>query len=269
MEIGIRKSISLRIWILSFCWFALSLLCLIFWAVYRGNYSGEWWLNNGVEVVATGVDWGEGYKWNTDSDGHSWREHYYYCQYEYESEDGKLYSVKLRYEYRENAEAGVGSEIKILIDPNGSEARVADYERLTPHYTRDLIIAIIFSVPIPIVYYLLLYRGIYRAILNHKICKLVGEEVKDFIKSQSINKEATVIGEVVQTRSWLVSYVKVRYSDTFGETHERWAREWFTRKEAEFLKEKKFITIVTYKNTYGILEKSDIEIKQKKSKNYE
>ena len=32
------------------------------------------------------------------------------------------------------------------------------------------------------------------------------------------------------------------------------AQSWFTHKEAKLLQEKKMITIVPYKNTYGILE---------------
>ena len=265
--IGIRKSIATRIWVLSFCWFALSLLCLIFWAVYRGNYAGEWWLNNGAEVTATGVRWGKREDWHTDSDGHSSSNIYYYCVYEYESESGKLYAVEVPYQYRENAVAGIGSEIKILIDENGTEARVADYERLAPHYTRDLIIAIIFTVPIPIIYYLLIFRGIYRGVLNYIMRKVVGEEVKDFVNPKKINENATALGEVVRVQSWVVSYVKVRYYDSVGEVHEQWAKDWFTRREAEFLKEKKYITIVTYKRNFGILEKMPSAKKPKKSKN--
>lgn len=155
---------------------------MVFWALYRGNYAAEWWLNNGVEVTATGVRWGEGYIWRDDADGHSYREHYYYCVFEYESEDGKLYVVKPWYKYRETAEASVGTQRKILIDPNGT---------------------------------------------------------------------------------------KVRYYDNGGRVQESWAREWFTRREAEFLKEKKYITVVPYKGTYGILEKMPTVKKAKKSIKYE
>lgn len=267
--IGIRKSISTRIWLTGFLLFACSLLCIVFWALYKGNYAAEWWLNNGVEVKATGVKWGEGYIWRDYSDGHSYREHYYYCQFEYESEDGKLYVVKPRYKYRETAEASVGTQRKILIDPNGTEARIADYEYLTPHFAQDLAVAIIFTVPIPILYYLFIYRAVYRGVVNHIMCERVGEEVKDFVKPKSINDNTTALGEVVRIKSWIVSYVKVRYYDKSGIVRERWAHEWFTRREAEFLKEKKYITIVPYKGIYGILEEMPTVRKLKKSKNYE
>ena len=61
-------------------------------------------------------------------------------------------------------------------------------------------------------------------------------------------------GEVINTRSFIFSYVKVRYFDEKGDTKEKWSYSWFTHKEAKFLQQKKTITIVLYKNTYGILE---------------
>ena len=39
-----------------------------------------------------------------------------------------------------------------------------------------------------------------------------------------------------------------------GVERERWARSWFTHKDAKYLHEKKTIKVVPYKNTYGILE---------------
>lgn len=61
-------------------------------------------------------------------------------------------------------------------------------------------------------------------------------------------------GEVTKIVKWLVCYVKVKYQDESGATREKWARSWFTHKEAKYLQQKKIITIVPYKNTYGILE---------------
>lgn len=61
-------------------------------------------------------------------------------------------------------------------------------------------------------------------------------------------------GEVTKVLKWVVCYVKVKYQDEIGATREKWARSWFTHKEAKFLQEKKTIKIVPYKNTYGILE---------------
>ena len=61
-------------------------------------------------------------------------------------------------------------------------------------------------------------------------------------------------GEVTKVVKWIVCYVKVKYQDENGVMREKWARSWFTHKEAKYLQQKKTITIVPYKNTYGILE---------------
>lgn len=220
-EIGIRKSISMRIWLTGFFLFACSLLCIVFWALYRGNYAAEWWLNNGVEVTATGVRWGEGRSLYSDYDGHTRYHIYYYCTFEYTDENNVKYSANDTYSTQQNAQNAVGTQKKILIDPNGTEARIADYEYLTPHFAKDLAVAIIFTVPIPILYYLFIYRAVYRGIVNHILCERVGEEVKDFINPKAINENTTALGEVVKIRSWIVSYVKVRYYDNGSRISER------------------------------------------------
>ena len=101
----------------------------------------------------------------------------------------------------------------------------------------------IFLILIPIFAYILFYRGIYRNELDKKI--IVGMENRDLPIRQ---------GEVTKIVKLLVCYVKVKYQDENGATKEEWARSWFTHKEAKFLQQKKIITIVPYKNTYGILE---------------
>lgn len=86
------------------------------------------------------------------------------------------------------------------------------------------------------------------------IRKRVGERNKEFIRDCDYHKEFIKMGEVIKTRKWIVGYVKVKYKDEKGIIQEKWARSWFTRKETKFLEQKKFINIVPYKNTYGILE---------------
>ena len=61
-------------------------------------------------------------------------------------------------------------------------------------------------------------------------------------------------GEVTSVFEWMVCYVKVKYIGEHGTQREKWARAWFTHKEAKFLQQKQTINIVPYKNTYGILE---------------
>ena len=124
-------------------------------------------------------------------------------------------------------------------------------------YKRDFALAIVFSIPVPLALYLLIYRGIYRSAINYKIRKKVGLEENDYIGVNKTNINAITMGEITKVWKWLVCYVKVKYQDDNGVTQEKWARSWFTRKEAKFLQQKK-ITIVPYKNTYGILEEMSI-----------
>ena len=114
--------------------------------------------------------------------------------------------------------------------------------------------AIVFCFPVPIALYLLIYRGIYRSVINYKIRKKLGLEENDYIGGNKTNTDAIKTGEVTKVLKWIVCYVKVKYQDENGLAKEKWAQSWFTHKEAKFLKEKKTINIVPYKNTYGILE---------------
>lgn len=100
--------------------------------------------------------------------------------------------------------------------------------------------------------------------MNYKMRKRVGEKVKDFINARDYNKNTITEGEVTKTIKWIVGYVKVKYRDENEELQEKWARSWFTRKEAKFLEQKKIINIVPYKNTYGILEEMPTEQKRNK-----
>lgn len=112
----------------------------------------------------------------------------------------------------------------------------------------------------------MVYRGIFRSVLNYKIRKKVGVSTIEKVTEDSpkyinenidklLHPEVISQGEVTKVRKWIVCYVKVKYNDESGATREKWAQSWFTHKETKFLQEKKTITIVPYKNTYGILEK--------------
>lgn len=246
-EVGINKSrmgINLTL-ILNFV--AIAIICAIMWGLYQANYTNEYWLKNGIEVEAEYVECGRGYE---DNQG----VFYYYCRYRYVSPDGKEYYASEKFVHKEDAIAHIGTTIKIVIDPNSNDVRHVDLKNLTLTYERDFILAIIFCFPVPVAAYLLIYRGIYRSVLNYKIRKRAGQNEPDFMGGKQYHQDAIKVGEVTKTRSWIVSYVKVKYENEKGITKEKWARAWFTRKEAKFLKEKKFINIVPYKNTYGILE---------------
>lgn len=247
-EIGINKS---RMGInLAFILIFIStvIICAIMWGKYQANYTNEYWLENGIEVEAECVGW---YSVVDNNDMHRI---VFYCEYTYVDANGKAYNAVQRYLNQDDAQAQLGKKIPIVIDPNSNDLRHVDLKNLQLTYERDFILAIIFCFPVPIATYLLMYRGIYRSVMNYKIRKKVGDKDNDFVAGTKFNADAVKVGEVIKTRSWIVSYVKVKYTNEKGETKEKWARAWFTHKEAKFLKQKQFINIVPYKNTYGILE---------------
>ena len=248
-DIGINKQ---RMGVnLAFCiiFISIVLLCAIMWGVYQGNYENEYWINNGVEVEAECIGW------FSDVDYIDMDRVIYYCEYRYVDANGKEYIAVRKFSNKENAQKQIGKKIKIVIDPNGNDVIHADLNALELTYERDLILAIIFCFPVPGVTYLLVYRGIYRSAMNYKIRKRVGEKEPYFTSGKRYNGNAIKVGEVTKVRKWIVCYVKVKYRDEKGVEREKWARSWFTHKEAKFLERKKFINIVPYKNTYGILEK--------------
>ncbi len=250
-EIGIKKTrmgINLA-FILIFI--GLGITCAIMWAVYQGNSIRENIIENGIEVKAECVDC---FRRTDDNDMHRV---VFICQYKYTSDNGKEYYTYRRYNKEQLALEQLGQKIPIVIDPYSEDVWDCDMDyinKLTLTYERDYILAIIFCIPVPIALYLLIYRGIYRSVMNYKISKKVGDRDNDFVSGTNFNADAVKVGEVTKTRSWIVSYVKVKYQDEKNETQEKWARAWFTYREAKFLKQKKFINIVPYKNTYGILE---------------
>lgn len=247
-EIGINKNrmgVNLA-FILIFV--SMCIICAIMWGIYKANYTNAYWIENGIEVQAECVGW---YSIVDYNDMH--RE-IYYCKYQYVDSNGKEYNAVQRFLNKENAQSQIGEKITIVIDPNSNDLRHVDLENLKLTYERDYILAVIFSAPIPIATYLLLYRGIYRSAMNYMIRKKVGDRDNDFVSGTNFNADAVKVGEVTITRSWIVSYVKVKYQDDHNKTREKWARAWFTYRDAKFLKQKKFIKIVPYKNTYGILE---------------
>lgn len=265
--IGIRKSmISIGTLLVAFT-FITMLVCTIMWVLYQSNFDIENISKYGKEVEATCTHWHS----QTDYFSEHSYESYYRCYYIYYDDEGKYYSVTRRFYNREDAAAEIGKQITIVINPNGTDAWDCDLnfiKKLKLTYEKDLAIAIVFCFPIPFALYLLIYRGLYRSILNSKIRNEVGvsvyekeeeeysnlrkPEIDEPLKSYDPTKIKT--GEVVKTRSWIVSYVKVKYTDNKGIGQIKWARSWFTRKEAKYLTQKKFINIVPYKNTYGILE---------------
>lgn len=248
--IGVKKGGGLKYLFIGLISFILTFTCVILWGVYLKNYADEILIRDGVEVEATIVRY------------ESWKRGDFKLGYEYVSEDGKVYiGHAATVTSRKAAEAAIGKKITIVIDPNSTLSRPRRLDQLGTledlRYESDLITAIVAScIALPIALYMFSYRLVYRSVLDSKIRRRLPGNVNDYLKANGPGIKALpiVLGEVVKVRGWLIKYVKVNYWDENDERKEKWARAWFTRKEAKFLERKKFINIALYKNTYGIVE---------------
>ncbi len=269
--IGIRKSRILINMLLGVALVGCIIFCAIMWACYKMNSEFEFWLKNGVEVEAeiTDAKYFETVDNVSDSVMYDMR---WVTYYSYTASDNTVYSGTA-YVYRTNnpsdaeeiAKSKIGTTVAVIIDPNSDNSRLGKLNNISVEYTKDLVIAIVSCLPLLLILYLLVYRGIFRSVINYKIRKKVGVSTVEKVTEDSpkyinedidklLHPEVISQGEVTKVCKWIVCYVKVKYNDESGVTREKWAQSWFTHKEAKFLQEKKTITIVPYKNTYGILE---------------
>ncbi len=240
-DIGIKKDISARLFLFSVGFILTIVLSGIFLALYlSSDHNNEMLIKYGIEVEA------EITTYHRVSEGGDNNHSYNYeTEYSYTDTNGNTYKGTDRiYGSESQAAERVGEKRIITIVPNSNISSPKRYSELTRlNYELHLSLAIIFLILIPALGYLLFYRGIYRNELDKKI--IIGVEHRELPISQ---------GEVTKVVKWVVCYVKVKYQDESGATKEKWARSWFTHKEAKFLQQKRTINIVPYKNTYGILE---------------
>ena len=257
-DIGIKNNRVLLSLLLILMTIAFGLVCFFCWSNYRHLSDYEYLSKNGQEVEAEIVDCL--YHRDANHSTGNW-----VLIYEYKSDWGTVYRDSIgHYSSEVKAKENIGKKITILIDPNSTSSyanlRLENLSTTPAEYARGLSIAIIFSIPIPIVLYLLIYRCIYRSVLNKKIKKKVyGKYYNNDRIIHTPQPNTVTQGEVTKVWKWLVCYVKVKYQDENGIEREKWARSWFTHKEAKFLQKKKTITIVPYKNTYGILEEMQVK----------
>ena len=266
--VGIKKHrvfISILLWAL---FIAFMLTCLFMWWDYASQDRYKYLNENVIEVEATIIDYKLGDRGSHGSNLHDYHPYYYWFNVcEYKSEWGTVYrDTRGVYATKDAAKAQMGKKVKLFIDPNSDWCAIY---RPTYNYERALRNAIIWCFPVPIVLYLWIYRCIYRNATNKKILKkyygiCYRNDLRYSRQYGPIDLDNTIMftppkdmvktGEVTKVWKWIVCYVKVKYEDERVETREKWARAWFTHKEAKFLKQKKFINIIPYKNTYGIFE---------------
>ena len=222
-----------------------TVLTIIFWIFCYSDFNDNKLLKNGIEVEAEIVDIRE----IDITPGDSYVTRAWVCVYLYVAPDNKEYSGTVgEFTQKEYAADHIGEKITIIIDPTdgystyGTLLSISHYQKA---YHTHILLACVFTGLLCVSAYLFFYRVVYRNRLDKKI--------NNTLKSRFVENSATQ-GEVIKIFGLLWFYVKVKYNDDKGLSHKKWARSWFTRKEAKYLKQKKYINIVPYKNTYGILE---------------
>ncbi len=240
--IGIRKDKSWILPIFIIITVSTIVAAVVFWWFYSDEFDYKYLLANGVEVEATVVDYD--YHAESESDGNvNYLSGWYYiweCHYNGRTYRGTAPNGYLRTE--EEVLQYMGKTFTVTVDPNSNwvvDRPKAEIRANGFHYTEYLTCAIVFTCLLPLVIFVSVKFAFYPMFLDSRIDRC-GKLPKE--------------GEVINTRSFIFSYIKVRYINDKGETKENWSYAWFTHKEAKFLQEKKTITIIPYKNTYGILE---------------
>lgn len=241
--IGVKYKFNLFQILITGAFIILSMVTTVFWLLVYGGYVNNYMLFNGIEVEAEIVDVVCVDKTPDESlPTYSYESVYYYV-----SPDGKEYTG-WGGPSGANKELYIGRKVNIVIDPNSTNSVFGSLDTLRGYEGSIKIyfpLACTVTTLFCIVAYLFFYRVIYRKALDSKMLDLLDGRFVNGCVSH---------GEVTKTRKWIVGYVKVKYKDENGETKEKWARSWYTRKETKFLEQKKFINIVPYKNTYGIVE---------------
>jgi len=247
-DIGIKNSFKTYQAIITAAFVVLAVFSVIFWIHYRSDNFIDNLYYNGIEVEAEII---EVICNDATPDSTTSSSYVYEGVYLYVSPEGKYYSGTRALPGGEKyAQTFIGTKITIVIDPNGTDSTDGSMEYLSLNHGKasfHLKLACAFTGLLSVSAYLLFYRVVYRNILDKKILEQVsGKFVSNCVRE----------GEVTKVWKWIVCYVKIKYQDDRGVEREKWARSWFTRKEAKFLQQKKTITIIPYKNTYGILEKT-------------
>ncbi len=239
--IGIRKD---RVWLLPAALIltvSVIVAVIVSWLFYGNEFKYEYILKNGVEVEATVVNYDYDYA-DCANDGSCDSGSGWYYTWECYYNDRIYRGVSRYFRTEEQVLQYWDKKFTVTVDPNSSWAVPKSKSEIRAegfHYTEYLTYSVVFTCLLPLILFLSVKFAFYPIFLNYKIDR-----------SGKLPKE----GEVVKVRNFIVSYIKVKYIDDKGKTKEKWSYSWFTHKEAKFLQEKKIITIVPYKNTYGILE---------------
>lgn len=241
IPIGIKKD---RVWLTPvgiILTFSVLVAAVMFWLFYGEEFKYEYLLENGVEVEATVINYDYDYS-DSPNDGSVDTGSGWYYTWECFYNNRRYGGISGYFRTQEQVASMLGKTFTVTVDPDSSffvDKPKSEIYADGFHYTELLTCAIVFTCLSPLFIFAFIKFAIYPIILDGKIDR---------------SGKLPQNGEIVKIRNILVRYVKVKYKDGDGATKEKWSYNWFTRREAKFLQQKKFITIVPYKNTYGILE---------------
>ena len=171
--IGIRKSRILINMLLGVALVGCIIFCAIMWACYQMNSVFEFWLKNGVEVEAE-ITEAKYFETVDNVSGSVMYDQRWVTYYTYTASDNTVYSGTA-YVYRSNnpsdageiAKSKIGTTVTVIIDQNSNNSRLGKLNDISVEYTKDLVVAIISCLPVLLILYLLVYRGIFRSVQNY------------------------------------------------------------------------------------------------------
>ena len=253
-DIGIKNVNSIFRLIVIVLFTIAAFSTFIFWMIIVSDLHADSMYRYGKEVQAEITEVVE----HTDDDTtHS----YWKTYYEYVDDDGTKYSGgAYSFDSKSKAEEYIGKALRVVINTKTGESEIGTLEHFKKEsegYQTHFTCACAFSSFLAVISVPFFYRVVFRVHRNNKIVNK--------LKSRYVDR-GTICGEVVKIFGLIWFYVNVKFTDEFGITHEKWAGDLFTRKEANFLNEKKYISIVPYKGAYGILEQMPTVKRLKKRK---
>ncbi|MDE6597046.1 MAG: hypothetical protein K2K60_00210 [Clostridia bacterium] len=255
VPIGAKKPRS--VWGTLFAlFFMLSLMGMVMsWFFWKGARDGDYMLVHGTEVQATIT----GYEMDFDTveyEGSSetvvgWRN-----TFVYKDKSGREYpGVTEMWTREQDAKDQVDKTITVVIDLESGKYKLGSKDKLKSTYSSNTLYKL--SVSLTVVFFVSLVIfgiGVYRTQIHKGICRKIGGQNS----SAFLDENYLITGEVVAAFGLLWYYVRVKYRDENGKEHIRWANSRFTHKEANFLREKRFVRIATYYNALDIVEQMPV-----------
>lgn len=264
VPVGVKKSGSV-LGTLFALFFMVSLMGMICsWFFLNGARNSEYMYTNGKEVqvyISSYSSYSDiiDYEDGTSETVTRWRANFVYT----DEESGKIFTgFTGPWTTERDARSQLGKKITITIDVEsgkfvvGPKAKIKKPYRSFTLYKISIAATVIFCVS-----FVIFCFGVYRIQIRKRICAKIGGANSGTFLDESY----LITGEVVASFGLVWYDIKVKYRDESGKERSRWARSLFTHREADFLREKRFIQIATFNNTFGVVEQMPV-IKMVKTK---